>query len=151
MKIRHLEKRLRKVESTLRCEPNQLIDYVFALQWFAVAYYLGNPSRNEKPFVAFASALGYAGESELNRALENKDRNLRERLIVAEVNLFAKFDCTLGGDDWNKTTQTLQRMQTGLPKSYSDQIDRVVTHAKISLVWLRNESNDIAAYIRFFA
>jgi len=28
---------------------------------------------------------------------------------------------------------------------------RVLTQSKISLRWLRKESNDIAAYIRFFA
>jgi hypothetical protein len=151
MKIRHLEKRLRKVESTLRCEPNELFDFAFALVWFAVAYYLGNPSQNEKPFAAYARALGYPSETELNRALENKDRDLLERFVTAENKLFAKFGCTRGSDDWDKFREALGRMQTGLPKSYSDQIVRMVTQVKISLGWLRSESDHVAAYIRCFA
>jgi hypothetical protein len=63
MKIRQLERRLRKVESALRCEPDEYADYSWALVWFAIAYYLGNPSRDEKPYAAFARALGYASES----------------------------------------------------------------------------------------
>jgi hypothetical protein len=151
MKARVLEKRLRKAESTLRCEPNVLLDQIFALQWFAVAYYLGNPSRNEKPFAAYARALGYASESELNKALDNKDRDLLKRFVTAEETLFAKFDYTSSTDGWDKHSEAILRMQAGLPKSYMDQIERVVMQAKISLVWLRNKSGDIAAYIRFFA
>jgi hypothetical protein len=150
MKIRHLEKRLRKAESTLGCEPDVLADIAFAQLWFAVAYYVGNPSRNEKPIAPYARALGYASESELNKALENKDRDLLRRVLAAEAKLFAKFDCKRG-DDPIKTFEALQRMGAGLPKSYMDQIVTVLTEAKISLVWLRNQSNDIAAYIRFFA
>jgi hypothetical protein len=149
MNIRHLEKRLRKVESALRCEPDKTFDFVFALLWFAVAYYLGNPSQNEKPFAAYARALGYPSESELNRALENKDRDLLERFVTAEERLFAKFDCTPENED-KKLFEALGRMQTGLPKSYLDQIDRMVTQVKISLGWLRGESEHIAAYIRCF-
>jgi hypothetical protein len=132
-----------------RREPNELFDFAFALVWFAVAYYLGNPSQNEKPFAAYARALGYPSESELNRALENKDRDLLKRFGAAEERLFAKFDGTPESD--KKLLEALQRMQAGLPKSYIDQIGRMVTQAKISLDWLRNESNDIAAYIRCFA
>ncbi len=145
MNIRHLEKRLRKVETTLHCEPDEFADYVCALLWFAVAYYVGNPSRDEKPFAAYARALGYASESELNSSLEDNDLELRKRFVAAEVKLWAKVDWS-ESSDWKKT---LDRIEAGLPKSYKDQIKMVMTQAKISLDWI--ESHDIAAYIRCFA
>jgi hypothetical protein len=151
MTIRHLEKRLRKAESTLRCEPNVEQDVICALLWFAVAYYLGDSSGDEKPFVAYARALGYAGESELNRALENNDRDLDRKVMAAEIKLLAKFDWTPGRDDLTKFGEALPRMNAGLPKSYVDQMLNVMTEAKISLGWLRNESKNITAYIHFFA
>jgi hypothetical protein len=151
MKIHHLEKRLRKVEQVLQCEPDETLDKVFALLWFAVAYYLGEPSRHEKPIAAYARALGYASESELNRALEDNDRELWQRSVKAEMKLYAKFDHNCESDGWEGLTKALLCMQSGLPKSYTDQIARVVNHAKISLNWMRNESDDTAAYIRLFA
>jgi hypothetical protein len=147
MKIRVLEKRLRKAESVLRCEPNLFGDIMYALLWFAIAYYLGKPSRNEKPFAAYAKALGYAGEAELNTALENKHRDLWRRVLSAEIEVFAKFDYRSDGPEFG---QVLERMRAGLPKSYVDEFNRVVREAKISVAWLHDESN-IAAYIRFFA
>jgi hypothetical protein len=137
MKIRHLEKRLRTVEATLRCEPNVDGDLRCALLWFGVAYYLGDPSGDEKPFVAYARALGYAGESELNRALENKDRDLQRRVMAAEIKLLAKFDWIPGRDEI-KFLEALRRMKTGLPESYIKQILSVIAEAKISLDWLRS-------------
>jgi hypothetical protein len=151
MNIRHLEKRLRKVESTLRCEPSKGLDFIFALLWFAVAFYLGNPSRDEKPFAAYARALGYATESEFKCALDDNDPELKKKLVAAEGKLLAKFGCRPISNDWNETQDALKRMVTGLPKSYQDQIMKVVTQAKISLTWMRNESPDIAGYIRCFA
>jgi hypothetical protein len=81
----------------------------------------------------------------------NKDRDLLERFVTAENKLYAKFSYIQESDDWDKCREAIRRMQTGLPKSYMDQIQRVATHAKISLLWLRNQNDDIAAYIRFFA
>jgi hypothetical protein len=142
MKLHHLEKRLRKVESILRCEPNDLVDLVFALLWFSVAYYLGKPSKHEKPFAGYARALRYANESELNNAL-------KERFVAAEKELYAKFGAK--DDDWKTRQEALQRMLAGLPKSYKDQITVIVQESRISLRWMRNESKDIAAYILCFA
>jgi len=146
MNIRHLEKRLRKLESTLQREPNKTFDYICALLWFAVAYYLGDPSRHEKPFAAFARALGYANESELKSA---DNRDLLHRLATAQTKLYDKFDCNVS--DWNSTAEALARMAAGLPKSYRDQIEIVLSRAKISLRWLRAQTHDLAAYINFFA
>src|SRR5215469_1098199 len=72
MNIRHLEKRLRKLESTLQCEPNKTFDYICALLSFAVAYYLGDPSRHQKPFAAFASCTSRVAK--LGRELDFRGR-----------------------------------------------------------------------------
>ena len=151
MNIRHLEKRLRKLESTLQCEPDEITDYIFASLWFAVAYYLGNPSRQEKPFSAYARALGYMNDSEFNSALEANDRELRKKVVAAEENLYAKFHYSRENDDSQSFREALTRMQDGLPKSYRNQIAMVVAQAKISLHWLRSQSGNTAAYIRCFA
>jgi hypothetical protein len=45
-----------------------------------VAYYEGKPSPDEKPFDAFARALGYADQSELKRVLAAPDRDLADEL-----------------------------------------------------------------------
>jgi hypothetical protein len=152
MNIRQLEKRLKRLECTLRCEPDEITDYMFALLWFAAAYYLGNPSRHEKPFAAYARALGYANGPAFDRALEENDQELLRRFAAAEKKLYAKF-----GHSWTTTDDgqslgaALTRMRDGLPQSYRDQIARIVSQTKISLDWMRNESKDIAAYIRCFA
>jgi hypothetical protein len=159
MKLHHLKERLRKVESILRCEPNTLHDLVCALLWFSVAYYLGNPLKHEKPFAAYARALGYANESELDKALKANNRELLSRFAAAEKELYAKFGAKNFGaknfgakdDDWKTIQEALQRMLAGLPKSYKDQIKVIVQQSRISLKWMRNGSEDLAAYIRCFA
>jgi hypothetical protein len=151
MKMRQLERRVRKVESTLGCEPQPMLDLVFALLWFGVAYYLGNPSGDEKPFAAYARALGYASESELNRAIEGKSLELLERFVAAEIKLYAKFDFDIESGDWDGEKQVWRLIFAGLPKSYRNHIARVRNEAKISLTWMRNKNRDIGAYIRCFA
>jgi hypothetical protein len=150
MKIRQLERRVRKLESTLKCEPNRLLDIVSALPWFGVGYYLGNPSRDEKPFAAYARALGYPNESELNSAIEGKARELLHRVVIAEEKLFAKFDSDFPSRDWERQKEVLTRMLSGLPKSYRNHIARVLNEAKISVSWMRGQK-DVGAYIRCFA
>jgi hypothetical protein len=83
-----LDRRLRKLESVLPplLTPNE--SWIAGLLWFAVAYYLGNPSPDEKPFAAYARALGYAKESELKSAMGAKDRELSLKL----ADLFRKED-----------------------------------------------------------
>jgi hypothetical protein len=82
-----LQRRIRRLESVL---PPLLTDYeswMFGVLWFAVGYYLGNPSRDEKPFAAFARALGYADQSELENALEARNRYLADEIrSVLEMN-----------------------------------------------------------------
>jgi hypothetical protein len=76
-----LDRRLRKLESVLPPLLTPSESWIAGLLWFAVAYYLGNPSPGEKPFAAYARALGYADESELKSAMGAKDRELA--LIIA--------------------------------------------------------------------
>ena len=60
------------MESSLPPLLNETVSWTSGLLWFAIAFYLGKPAPNEKPFAAFARALGYANESELNAAIEKK-------------------------------------------------------------------------------
>jgi hypothetical protein len=78
-----LERRIRKLESVLLPLLTPDVSWAFAVLWFAVAYYLGNPSPDEKPFAAFARALGYADQSELETAMEAPYRHLTEMLYSA--------------------------------------------------------------------
>src|SRR5262249_11106643 len=45
-----------------------------------VAYYLGNPSSDEKPVAAFARALGYADQSELENAMKDRCQEIVDEL-----------------------------------------------------------------------
>jgi hypothetical protein len=56
---------------------------MFGVLWFAVAYYLGNPLPDEKPLAAFARALGYADQSDLENAMEARNRELAEMISPA--------------------------------------------------------------------
>ena len=78
--MRGLERKIRKLESVLPPLLSDDVSWMFGVLWFAVAYYLGNPSPDEKPFAAFARALGYADRSELESVMEDRNRDLAERL-----------------------------------------------------------------------
>lgn len=99
------------------------------LLWFAIAFYLGNLARNEKPFAAFARALGYTNESELNAALEKNHRDLSSRLNSAEDRVYAKFGIFVffldEHDDACKARflENQKRMYAGLPLSYRNQLN----------------------------
>ena len=51
---RDLGRRVRKLESVLPPLLTDNVSWMFGLLWFAVAYYLGNPSPDDKPSAAFA-------------------------------------------------------------------------------------------------
>jgi hypothetical protein len=78
--IHSIEKRLRRLESTLPPLLTPYESWIAGLLWFAVAYYFGNPSPGDKPFTAYARALGYANESELKSAMGANDRELAQML-----------------------------------------------------------------------
>jgi hypothetical protein len=79
------------LESLLPPLLSENVSWISGLLWFAIAYYLGNPAPNEKPFAAFARALGCANESELNAAIEKNRRDLSIRLHSAEDRVYARF------------------------------------------------------------
>jgi len=78
--MRGLERKIRKLESVLPPLLSDDVSWIFGVLWFAVAYYLGNPSPGEKPFAAFARALGYADQSELESVMEDRNRDLSDSL-----------------------------------------------------------------------
>jgi hypothetical protein len=81
--MRGLERRIRRLESVLPPELTDDVSWMYGVLWFAVTHYLGNPSPDEKPFAAFARALGYADQSELENAMEDRYRDLADRLRSA--------------------------------------------------------------------
>jgi hypothetical protein len=78
--MRNLERRIRRLESVLPPLMTDNESWMCGVLWFAVAHYLGNPSPDEKPFAAFARALGYADQSELEYAMEDRYRDLIDRM-----------------------------------------------------------------------
>jgi hypothetical protein len=152
--MRDLEKRLRKLESRLPPLPDAHVCQMEGIQWFALAYYLGNPSRDEEPFAAFARALGYANESQLNSALDDNavpSWRVRDRFYLAWGKLFAKFDvdCDVRSFDPNKLLEALERMEAGLPKSYKKRLKTILARTDINLGWMQD--NDLASFFRCFA
>ena len=142
---RDLEKRLRKLELTLPPLLTENVSWMFGLLWFAVAYYLGNPSSDDKLFGAFARALGYADESELNAAIANNYRDLSNRLHSAEDRVYANFgifvsslkDCgELTDADKARFWESLKRMEAGLPRSYKKELKMVLARVN-DLAWMR--------------
>ena len=159
--MRGLQKRLQKLESTLRDElDDNDFSPLLGFMWFAVVYYLGHPSRSEKPMVAYARALGYANVSELNQAIALDQRGLRQRGRLgvrqrdssARDELWKKFGIlnSRTGDPENRL-EAFERMEAGLPKSYKDRLQTILKRTDINLKWLRFHSGDIGAYLRCFA
>jgi hypothetical protein len=81
--MRGLERRIRKLESGLPPLLTDDVSWMYGLLWLAVAHHLGNPSPDEKPFAAFARGLGYADQSELENAMEDRYRHLLDMLRSA--------------------------------------------------------------------
>ena len=159
--MRGLQKRLQKLESTLRDElDDKDLSPLLGFMWFAVTYYLGNPSPGEKLIVAYARALGYANEFELNHAIAIDQRGLRERGrpgirqrdSSAEDELWEKFGIlnSRTGDP-EKRFEAFERMEAGLPKSYRRRLQTILKRTDINLERLRFHSRDFGAYIRCFA
>jgi hypothetical protein len=157
--MRGFEKRLQKLESTLMDQlDDKDLSPMLGFMWFAVTYYLGKPSPGEKVIVAYARALGYANESELNHAIAIDQRGLRERgrqgvkqrNSSAEEELWKKFGITRTSDA-EKRFEAFKRMEAGLPKSYKDRLKTILRRTDINLEWLRFHSGDIGAFIHCFA
>jgi hypothetical protein len=82
--------------------------------------------QDEQPLVAFARALGYQDDSELNSALISRAWEVRRRFFSAREKLFEKFafdlTTTPTEDSMRKIWETLKRMEAGLRKSYKKSI-----------------------------
>jgi hypothetical protein len=155
--MQNLQRRLRKLESSLPPLLTEGVSWTFGLLWFAVAYYLGSPAPDEKPFSAFARALGYANESELNVAIEKNNRDLSNRLHSAEDRVCAKFGIYQSSptefDDASNARfwESLKRMEAGLPRSYKEQLKTVLGRVN-NLAWMRIfYSDNPGPYLRCFA
>lgn len=186
--MRGLERRIRRLESVLPPLLTPDVSWMFGVLWFAVAHYLGNPSPDEKPFAAFARALGYADQSELENAMEDRYRDLADsisraigpnqypvplvkdrvrakfgtvdpcrdllnRLGRAEERVCERFGihiASLEYSDSKSVSETLKRIEAGLPQSYRDQLKLVLRRVD-NLAWMRVHSDDVAPYIRCFA
>jgi hypothetical protein len=158
--MRGLQKRLQKLESTLRHELDRKdLSPLIGFMWFAVTYYLGKPSRGEKLIVAYARALGYANESELNYAIDLDQRGLRQRSqpgvrqrhSSAQNELWKKFGILdIRTSDAEKRFEAFKRIEAGLPKSYKNRLVRILKRTDINLEQLRF-SRDFGSYLRCFA
>ena len=150
--IRNLQKRLRKLESILPPLLTDEVSWIFGLLWFSVAYYLGNPEPDEKPAAAYARALGYANEFELNSAMQKNYRDVSNRVYHAEDKVCAKFGIhipSLEDGDSKKLSIALVRMETGLPQSYKNELKMVLTRES-DLGWKRVHSDNVATYLGCF-
>jgi hypothetical protein len=153
-----LERRLRRLESLLPPLLDESVSWLSGLLWFAIAFYLGEPAPNEKPFAAFARALGYANDSELNATIEKNHRDLSTRLKSAEDRVFREFGIIVSSldehDDACKARfwENQKRMYAGLPRSYKKQLNRMVLMQKTDLAWMRiYYSDNPGPYLRCFA
>jgi hypothetical protein len=150
---RDLGRRIRKLESSLPPLLTDDVSRMAGLLWFAIAHYLGDPSPDERPFAAYARALGYADESELNRALAFKYREVWNRVSSAEHKVCTKFGIDVpsleySDSDGAKLCSALDRMKAGLPRAYKDQLEVVSTRVD-NLACIRLRS--VAEYLRCFA
>jgi hypothetical protein len=154
IRIRDFQRRLRKLESILPPMPSADECWIDGLLWFGIANYLGEPLQDEQPLVAFARALGYRNESELNSALISRAWEVRRKFFVASEKLFEKFDLELTTtpieDGGRKIWETLKRMEAGLPKSYKDRLKTILARTDINLAWIQRQE-DLASYFRCFA
>ena len=153
-----LERRLRRLELSLPPLLNETVSWTSGLLWFAIAFYLGKPAPNEKPFAAFARALGYANESELNAAIEKNHRDLSTRLQSAEERVCKEFGIFVSSLDEHDDTckarfwENQKRMYAGLPRSYKKQLNRMVLVQRTDLAWMRIYYGDNPGrYLRCFA
>jgi hypothetical protein len=148
--MRDLERRVRKLESTLPPLLTPEVSWIFGLLWFAVAYYFGDPSPDEEPFAGYVRALGYANESELNNAMVHNYRDLSNRAYSAEDKICAKFGIhipSLENCDSEKLFEALKRMEAGLPRSYKDQLKTLLTRVD-DLGWIRVHSDNVSDCFR---
>lgn len=151
--LRDFEKRLRKLESVLPALPPAEACWIDGVLWFSVAYYLGRPLQDEQPLAAFARALRYADEVELNRALASDDWVVRGRFDSAQLRLYEMFEwdpMIQTEENAEKLAETLKGMEAGLSSSYKERLKTILKRTDINLSWIARHG-DLASYLGCFA
>src|SRR5262249_37036850 len=117
---RDIERRLQKLESQVPRQPTEQERAMASLQrflFFAVAYYLGDPTPEEAPIDGYMRALGYPHRNEFRKAWDANDPDLYARDRLARIKLLEKF-----GVSWDhkseEISEAFQRMEAGLPERY---------------------------------
>jgi hypothetical protein len=149
---RDLGRRIRKLESSLPPLITDGVSRIFALLWFAIAYYFGKPLPDEKPFAAYVRALGYGDRDELNHAMLRNYREVANRISSAEYRVCEEFGIhipSLEESDSESFSKALERMEAGLPQSYKNQLKTLSTGGN-DLV-LKRIGGDLFSYLRYFA
>ena len=117
---RDIERRLQKLESQLPRQPTEQERAMERLQrflFFAVVYYLADPTPEEAPIDGYIRALGYPHRNEFRKAWDANDADLQERVRLAKGKLLAKFGVSWE-HEWGKIVEAFTRMQAGFPERY---------------------------------
>src|SRR5262245_16683020 len=117
---RDIERRLQKLESQLPRQPTEQERAMASLQrflFFAVAYYLGDPTPEEAPIDGYMRALGYSHSYEFRKAWDANDADLQERVRLAKGKLLEKFGVSREHKS-EEISEAFQRMEAGLPERY---------------------------------
>jgi len=118
---RDVERRLQKLESQLPRQPTEQERAMERLQrflFFAVVYYLGDPTPEEAPIDGYIRALGYPHRNEFRKAWDANDPDLQERVRLAKGKLLEKFGVSREHKS-EEICEAFQRMEAGLPERYS--------------------------------
>lgn len=113
----NIKKRLDKLDSQM---PREMYEFTRARLFVidCIAYYFGSPTSNEPFFSAFARALGYTCERDLETAMRCNDPNYAEKYSLAVRKLFAKFN--VSSDE--EFVAEAKRMYAGISKAYKKQM-----------------------------
>src|SRR5262245_46649606 len=118
--MRDIERRLRKLESQIPRQPTEQEQIVERLQrflFYAVAYYLGDPTPGGSVMEAYGRALGYPNSNEFRKAWDAYDPDLQERMRLAKGKLLERFGVSVQ-HEWEEIIEACKRMHAGLPERY---------------------------------
>jgi hypothetical protein len=129
MRDEKFQRRLEKLEAQVPRQPTAqevatLRDR--SILFFAVAYYLGNPTEEGSPMEAFARALGYAAGKEFRLAFDNRTSDFIERWAKAKTKLLATFGVSRE-DRPDVILDALERMEAGLCKDYKERLQSIIS------------------------
>jgi hypothetical protein len=119
--MRDIQGRLQKLESQLPppqpTEQEKVAASLHKFLFWAIAYYLGDPTPEGSPMEAYMRALGYQHGYEFRKAIDAKDPDFFERDRLARIKLLAKFGVSLE-HEWVEIVDALKRMRAGFPERY---------------------------------